>query len=153
LEDENLVTLKTKLKRLYELDADILNAVYLTPHFWTAAGRATNSGDIIQLDQSFWTYRNQVINTPYLSPAVLFWGVKLTEALFHLRPKALARLFWGSDKRVRQILRASLAVGFRVVLAEMGEFWFSTTFSPQGGFAGRPEPVNLISKKVAPPFV
>lgn len=153
LEDENFKTLKTKLKRLFELDPDILNAVYLTPHFWTAAGRTTQPGNIIQPDQSFWTYRNQVINTPYLSPLALFAGVKLTEALFHLRPQALARLFWGSDSRVRQILRASLAVGFRVVLAETAEFLFSTAFAAQGSFAGWPEPGNWISKKVAPPFV
>jgi anaerobic magnesium-protoporphyrin IX monomethyl ester cyclase len=89
---------------------------------------------IIQADQRRWTYRNQVIATPRLSPGSLFWSVKLTEALFHLRPKAWGRLFWGGDGKVRQILRASLAAGFRVVLAEIGEFYFSTRFSPQGSF-------------------
>jgi hypothetical protein len=33
---------------------------------------------------------------------------------------------------VRRIRRASLAVGIRVVLAELGEFLFDTTFSPRG---------------------
>lgn len=139
LEDESLTTVRTKLKKLYELDPDILNAVYLTPHFWTAAGRATQSAQIIQTDQSRWTYRNQVIDTPYLSPGSLFWSVKLTEALFHLRPRALARLFFGGDNRMRRILRSSLAVGLRVVLAEIGEFWFATMFSPVGSMSGWPE--------------
>lgn len=134
LEDETLATVQTKLKKLYELDPDILNAVYLTPHFWTATGRATRPQTIIQTDQTRWTYRNQVINTLHLRPVSLFWSVKLTEALFHLRPKALARLFWGGDRKVRQILRSSLAAGFRVVLAEIGEFYFLTKFSPQGSF-------------------
>jgi anaerobic magnesium-protoporphyrin IX monomethyl ester cyclase len=144
LEDESLKTVKAKLAKLYELDPDILNAVYLTPHFWTAAGRTVNPHDIIQADQSRWTYRNQVINTPYLSPASLFWSVKTTETLFHLRPRALARLFWGGDGRVRQILRSSLAVGGRVVLAEMVEFWLATRFSHCGSLVGKKNPRWIV---------
>jgi anaerobic magnesium-protoporphyrin IX monomethyl ester cyclase len=160
LEDENWTTIKTKLGKLYELDPDILNAVYLTPHFWTAAGRTVNLADIIQLDQSRWTYRNQVIAAPYLSPIALFLGVKLTEALFHLRPKAWLRLFGGGDRRIRQILYASLGVGFRVVLAEIGEFWLNTHFSPQGSFENwpiaspYPQPkISEVGKKVSLPHV
>jgi anaerobic magnesium-protoporphyrin IX monomethyl ester cyclase len=142
LEDESVITVKTKFKKLFELDPDILNAVYLTPHFWTASGRATDPRSIIQTDQARWTYRNQVIDTPHLSPNALFWGVKLTEALFHLRPQALVRLFWGGDWRIRQILRSSLGVGFRVVLAELGEFLFATTFSSQSSCKQWSEVVN-----------
>lgn len=132
LEDESFATVKTKFQKLRELDPDILNAVYLTPHFWTAAGRATDPRDVIQLDQSRWTYRNQVLATPHLSPRGLFWSVKGTEALFHLRPKALTRLVVGGDWKIRRILRSSLLVGARVVLAEIGEFLLVTTFSPRG---------------------
>jgi anaerobic magnesium-protoporphyrin IX monomethyl ester cyclase len=163
LEDESLTTVKAKLKKLYDLDPDILNAVYLTPHFWTAAGRTADPDNIIQTNQARWTYRNQVLDTPHLSPNTLFWSVKLTETLFHLRPKALRRLFWGSDGRVRRILRSSLAVGFRVVLAEIGEFLFSTTFSPRGSLECWPEavklnshqanPIKTVSKEIVSPFV
>ena len=132
LEDESLATVRRKLNKICELDPDILNAVYLTPHFWTAAGRDIHPHEIIQLDQRLWTYRNQVIATPYLSPWALFWSVKATEAFFHLRPKALVRLFHGGDWRVRRILRASLLVGVRVVLAEIYEFLFHTTFAQRG---------------------
>ncbi|NJM41090.1 MAG: hypothetical protein HC853_10080 [Anaerolineae bacterium] len=111
-----------------ELDSDILNACYITPHFWTADGERTNPEDVIQRDQSKWTYRNQVVRTKQLSPTALFAGVKLSEALFHLRPKALWRLVAGGDARVRRILRASLAAGVGVVLAEIAEFLFKTTF-------------------------
>lgn len=122
LEDETTATLQSKFAKLLELDSDILNAVYLTPHFWTADGRATDPASIMQPDQAKWTYRNQVIATPNLSPSQLFCGVKLTEALYHLRPNGLKRLFRGGDTRIRHIMRASMAVGGRVMLAETAEF-------------------------------
>lgn len=138
LEDECWGTISTKFKKVCELDPDILNCVYLTPHFWTPAGRAADSREIVQVDLALWTYRNQVIAAPYLSPLLLFVGVKLTEALFHLRPRALVRLVVGADARVRKILRASLAVGMRVVLAEILEFLFATKFSQRGAFQRLP---------------
>jgi len=131
LEDENAPKLLTKLKKVFELDSDILNACYITPHFWTADGKRTNPADVIQHDQSKWTYRNQVVVAPHLSPVVLFMGVKLTEAIFHLRPAGLARLFFGNDGRVRKILRASLLGGVCVVIAEIVEFLSDTHFASQ----------------------
>lgn len=136
LEDETPATIKAKFWKLCELDPDILNAVYLTPHFWTASGRTADPADIIQLDQARWTYRNQVMDTPQLSPSYLFWGVKATETLFHLRPRALGRL-WGSG-RMRQILRSSMAVGVKVIVAEVGEFLGATSFAPKGSLAQLP---------------
>jgi anaerobic magnesium-protoporphyrin IX monomethyl ester cyclase len=132
LEDESVATLAAKLRGLFRLDPDIVNAVYLTPHHWTEAGRATDPRDVIQPDLARWTYRNQVVAAPRLSPWLLFGGVKLTEALFHLRPRALLRLFHGGDRRVRRILRSSLAVGARVVAAEVAEFLFATRFVARG---------------------
>jgi hypothetical protein len=81
---------------------------------------------------SKWTYRNQVVATPTLMPLALFAGIKLTEALFHLRPKALLRLFTAPDARYRKIMRNSLWVGIKVVLAEIYEFFWQTKFSPRG---------------------
>jgi anaerobic magnesium-protoporphyrin IX monomethyl ester cyclase len=132
LEDESPATLWRKFRKIVELDPDILNACYLTPHFWTASGRATDPGDVIQLDQSKWTYRNQVIDTPRLSPLALFAGVKLTEALFHLRPVGLKRMVSGGDWRVRRILRAQFMVGVRIVFAEIAEFLFDTHLAGRG---------------------
>jgi hypothetical protein len=73
-----------------------------------------------------------VLATRYLPPLGLFLGVKLTEILFHLRPKALKRLFFGTDKNYLQIMRHSMWVGIKVLLAEIFEFFFETKFSPQG---------------------
>lgn len=132
LEDESPRTILHKFCKLLQLDGDILNAVYLTPHFWTKDGRSTDPADIIQPDLKKWTYRNQIIQTLHLAPMFLFFAVKLTEVLFHLRPSGLKRLVWGGDKRVRQILRASMRVGIRVLLAEAAEFLLDTHFTAVG---------------------
>ena len=63
LEEESWGTIFEKFKGLLELDSDILNAMYLTPHFWTAQGKATQPYDVIQIDQDKWSYRNQVLAT------------------------------------------------------------------------------------------
>ena len=119
LEEESWKTILEKFKGLLELDSDILNAMYLTPHFWTAQGKATDAYEVIQIDQDKWSYRNQVLATRHLPPLGLFVGVKLTEIFFHLRPKALRRLFVGKDKRFLQIMRHSMWVGMKVILAEI----------------------------------
>lgn len=132
LEQESWRTIREKFVNLLELDSDILNACYIMPHFWTAQGRTVKPTDIIQSDLDKWSYRNQVVATPHLKPFELFLGVKLTEALFHLRPKALKRIFFGKHGRYRQIMRSSMWAGIRVVLAEIFEFIFETKFSAQG---------------------
>jgi anaerobic magnesium-protoporphyrin IX monomethyl ester cyclase len=132
LEQESWKTILEKFKGLLDLDSDILNAMYLTPHFWTAQGRATEPYDVIQMDQDKWSYRNQVLATRHLAPLGLFLGVKITEILFHLRPKALKRWLFGKDKRYVQIMRNSMWIGIKVILAEVVEFFFQTEFSPQG---------------------
>lgn len=135
LEDESWQTLFEKFKGMLELDSDILNAMYLTPHFWTADGKSTDPATVIQPDLAKWSYRNQVLATPYLQPFELFWGVKLTEGLFHLRPKAIMRYLFNSDKRYTKIMRASILTGIRVILAEIWEFLFETKFVRQGSFS------------------
>ena len=66
LEEESWHTIREKLKGMRELDSDILNAMYLTPHFWTSQGKSVRLFDVIQSDLDKWSYRNQVIATPRL---------------------------------------------------------------------------------------
>jgi anaerobic magnesium-protoporphyrin IX monomethyl ester cyclase len=132
LEQESWRTIREKFVNLLELDSDILNACYIMPHFWTATGKAVKPYDVIQSDLNKWSYRNQVVATPHLKPFELFLGVKLTEGLFHLRPKALMRIFFDKDKRYIKIMRSSMWAGIRVIIAEIFEFLFETRFSPQG---------------------
>jgi anaerobic magnesium-protoporphyrin IX monomethyl ester cyclase len=138
LEQESWETIREKFQGMLELDSDILNAMYLTPHFWTSQGKTVKPNDVIQSDLNKWSYRNQVIATPRLKPFELFLGVKLTEALFHLRLKALRRIFLGRDKRYRKIMHSSMWAGIRVVLAEIYEFIFDTKFSAQGSLEKLP---------------
>jgi anaerobic magnesium-protoporphyrin IX monomethyl ester cyclase len=128
LEKDTFATLWQTFKRILVLDPDILNAVYITPHHWTREGRDTSSEQVIQKDQHYWTYRNQVVATSGLSPWMLFMAVKATEAFFHIRPKALWRMVAGSDARYRKILRTYLWVGSKVWFAEIFEFFFATQF-------------------------
>lgn len=132
LEEESWKTIREKFNGLLELDSDILNAMYLTPHFWTSQGKTVKPSEVIQADLDKWSYRNQVITTPHLNPLELFAGIKLTEALYHLRPGALRRIFFGRDGRYRKIMRSSMLAGIRVFFAEIIEFIFQTKFAPQG---------------------
>lgn len=138
LVDESPATLWRTFQRLLALDPDVVNTVYVTPHFWTPMGKQTRAEDIIQPDQGLWTYRNQIIHTPRLRPWQLFLGVKLTEGIFHLRPRALSRLLFSREPRFRQILRSYLSVGVRVVLAEVAEFLFRTRFVNTGALQHAP---------------
>jgi hypothetical protein len=79
-----------------------------------------------------------VLATPHLTPLALFLGVKLTEILFHLRPRALKRLLISSDWRYLKIMRASMWIGLKVILAELYEFFFHTRFAPQGSISVLP---------------
>jgi len=132
LEEESWATMFEKFKGLLELDSDILNAVYLMPHFWTSDGKKTDPAKIIQKDLAKWSYRNQVIAVERMSPLMLFAGVKLTEALFHLRPNSIKRFLFPGDARYSKIFRRSIWVGMRVFIAEIVEFIFEVRFSPRG---------------------
>lgn len=140
LEQESWATIREKFVNLLELDSDILNACYIMPHFWTSTGKTVKPSDVIQDDLDKWSYRNQVVATPYLRPVELFLGVKLTEGLFHLRPNALKRIIFDEDKRYRKIMRSSMGAGIRVIIAEIFEFLFKTKFSPQGSLKKLPGP-------------
>ena len=132
LEEESWTTIYEKFRGMLELDSDILNAVYLMPHFWTLDGRKTDLSRIIQKDLSKWSYRNQVLAVENMGSFALFAGVKLTEALFHLRPSSIKRLLFPGDKNYSRIYRQSIWAGIKVFLAEIKEFIFEVRFSPRG---------------------
>lgn len=132
LEEESWGTMWEKFKNLFELDSDIFNAVYLMPHFWTIDGKKTDPSKIIQSDLSKWSYRNQVLAIEKLSPLAFFLGVKLTEMLFHLRPKAIKRFLFPQEKKYGKIYRHSILNGISVFITEIWEFSFNTKFIPQG---------------------
>ena len=91
LEEESFRTLIRKCWRMLKMDPDFLNAMYLTPHFWTAQGSKINPDMVIQPDLSRWDYRHQIMEVPRLTALQLFIGVKLTEFFLHCQPKRLWR--------------------------------------------------------------
>jgi anaerobic magnesium-protoporphyrin IX monomethyl ester cyclase len=155
LECETPRSLWRTFRRILLLDPDILNAVYITPHHWTREGRDTTSAQVIQMDQRYWTYRNQVVATPGLKPWMLFLAVKATEALFHLRPRALWRVMAGPDWRYRKILRAYLWAGTKVWIAEVHEFIAKVRFARPGSLATipgfPPRPRRQANPAIEPP--
>ena len=79
------------LRQLHLYDPDLLNAMYVTPHRWTGFYKENELREVIDADQSRWDYRHQILATRHLRPWQIFTLVKLTEAVVHLRPRALRR--------------------------------------------------------------
>jgi anaerobic magnesium-protoporphyrin IX monomethyl ester cyclase len=158
LEEESFSSVWRTFRQVLKMDPDVLNAVYLTPHHWTVDGRNTTPDQIVQPDQHFWTYRNQVLATKRMRPTHLFLAIKLTEALFHLRPRSLYRMLTAHDHRYRKILRAYLLVGTRVVWAELVEYFFQAPQVRPGvlreipGFP-RGQASPIVQLTTAPPLV
>ena len=74
-----------------------------------------------------------MLATRYLSPAQLFVGVKLVEALYHLHPHHLWRTLTIRDHTLRRLLRHSQWHTTAVYLYEIVEFVGShVKISPTG---------------------
>ena len=141
LENETPKTVWRKVRSMMKIDADFVNMEYITPHFWTRLGRSVEPADIIQLDQGKWSYRNQVIRVPSMSPTALFWWVKLTELFIHLRPKILFRAWLNQDQVIRHFRRRGLWRAFKVWRAEIAEFYVDTKFAK----SAEPAPSGFLS--------
>jgi len=132
LEAETWPTIWRKLRAILKMDPDFANLEYITPHFWTPLGRKVKGEDIIQLDQRKWGYRNQIVRVSSMSPSALFWGVKLSEALIHLRPKVILRALFRRDRYLRPFRRRGLWQAFKVWAVEIAEFYRHTDFAEPG---------------------
>lgn len=122
LEDESVATIRRGLRGLLKYDGDFVNALYVTPHSWTALGRSMRDAKIVEPDLWKWDYRHQVVGVSRLSPTQLFLGVKLLELLYHLRPKRLLRLVSARSPRVRRLLRHSAVHVAMVYAYELCEY-------------------------------
>lgn len=134
LEDESPLKLMQTLAGLFRLDPDIFNACYATPLPGTRFTEAAEAERIIETDISKWTYRTPVVAMRRLPTWALFWLIKFCEIVFHLRPRALARLLFGRSgggPSFRMILRGHYRAGTWVVLDEMLRF-LHTRPTPRG---------------------
>jgi anaerobic magnesium-protoporphyrin IX monomethyl ester cyclase len=125
-------------RALAAYDGDYLNAMYATPHSWTAFGREQATRRVVQTDQRNWDYRHQVLQERHLRPWQLFAAVKWLELAFHLRPRRLARLLFDPDRARRREAWWTARHTSLVWLAEVVEFLFRTRF------ARRPVPLARL---------
>jgi len=127
-EEETWRTHWRTLRQLMTYDPDLVNAMYVTPHDWTAFARESAARLVVQTDLAKWDYRHQVLATRYLRPWQLFGLVKLTELIYHARPKQMARLLWSGEASTRRDLRWCMRNAVIVWLLEILDFFFATRF-------------------------
>lgn len=128
-EDETWSTFRTALSQLTHYDGSYVNAMYVTPHSWTAFGEKAQKRDVVQRDQRKWDYRHQVLAQKHLRPWQLFVAVKWLELCFHLRPSRLWAILRERDPlRRRQWLWTYFHVAL-VWIAEVVEFVLSSVFA------------------------
>ena len=117
------------LKQLLTYDPDQIQLVYATPHRWTPYFEDVKDKEIILTDQCKWDYKHQVLALKFLKPWVVILYVKLIEVIMQTRPKALMRLFFHKEKRLRQAMYWYSSIGKRVWLWELLQFFFVTKLS------------------------
>lgn len=113
-------------KQLISYDPDQIQLLYVTPHKWTPYFDEVKEKEIILTDQRKWDYKHQVIKTQYLKPWKVILYVKLIEISVQLRPKALKRLFFHKEARLRSAMRWYTNIGRRVWFWELYQFFFVT---------------------------
>ncbi len=112
------------LRQLLWYDPDQIMTLYVTPHRWTGYYRIASERRVIQLDQSRWDYKHQVLETVNMPPWRIFLWVKLIEIVMQARPKALWRSFMQPDLAARHGMRWFTNMGRRVLLHEWWHFFF-----------------------------
>lgn len=111
------------LRQLLAYDPDQIQALYATPHRWTPFAQQQAGQRVIQTNLARWDYKHQVLASAHVPNwRVLLW-VKFIEAACQLRPRALARLLFHPDPRLRAGMRWYSNIGRRVWLYEIWQ-WF-----------------------------
>jgi anaerobic magnesium-protoporphyrin IX monomethyl ester cyclase len=102
------------LRQLLSYDPDQIQMLYVTPHRWTPYFRLAAGRQVIQLDRRRWDYKHQVLATHHMSPwRVLLW-FKFTEMVLQCRPRAIWRVLFQRDARLRHAMRWYTQMGRRV---------------------------------------
>jgi anaerobic magnesium-protoporphyrin IX monomethyl ester cyclase len=102
------------LRQLLSYDPDQVQLLYVTPHRWTPYFRLAAGRRVIQTDRRRWDYKHQVLATHHMSPwRVLLW-FKFTEMVLQCRPRAIWRIYFQRDARLRHAMRWYTQMGRRV---------------------------------------
>ncbi|MCB9183583.1 MAG: magnesium-protoporphyrin IX monomethyl ester anaerobic oxidative cyclase [Flavobacteriales bacterium] len=129
--EETLKDLFNSLRQLLAYDPDQVQLLYATPHKWTPYFEEVRDKEIILTDQRKWDYKHQVIRTTRLKPWVVILCVKLIEVIMRTRPRALWRLFFHREARLRSAMRWYTRIGRRVWFHELHQFFFVTRLTKQ----------------------
>ncbi len=119
-------------RQLLAYDPDQIITLFVTPHRWTPFFAEEKDRSVIQLDQSRWDYKHQVLANRYVPAWRAFLWVKLIEVLIQARPKALLRTYLHPDSAARHGMRWYARIGKRVWLSEIWEFLTRTRHVARG---------------------
>jgi anaerobic magnesium-protoporphyrin IX monomethyl ester cyclase len=122
--EETTKTFYNSLKHLLEYDPDQIQLVYVTPHKWTPYFEQIKDKNIIQLDQTKWDYKHQIMELANLRPWKVMLYVKFIELILQTRPKAIFRWLFHKDKGLRKAMSWYNSIGKRVWLYEWIQFFF-----------------------------
>lgn len=122
--EEKIKDFYFSLKQLLNYDPDQIQLLYVTPHKWTPYFEEVKHKKIILTDQRKWDYKHQVIETKFLHPLVVIFLMKLIEVVLQARPKALTRVYFHKEKRIRQAMQWYTNIGKRVWFYEWYQFLF-----------------------------
>ena len=122
--EERLKDFYNSLKQLLAYDPDQVQLLYVTPHKWTPYFKDVMDKEIIQLDQSLWDYKHQIMSTPKIKPWKVILCVKAMEVAMQVRPKALWRWLFHKDKRLRKAMFWYNNIGKKVWFFELYSFFF-----------------------------
>ena len=117
------------LKQLLAYDPDQIQLLYVTPHKWTPYFKEAEDKEIILTDQRKWDYKHQVLKIKHLKPWQVILYVKLIEVIMQTRPKALKRLLFHKEKRIRKAMFWYSNIGKGVWVWELIQFFFVTKLS------------------------
>lgn len=112
------------MRQLLSYDPDQIQALYVTPHRWTPYFALAKDRVVIQVDQSRWDYKHQVLATKRMRPWRVFLWVKVIEAALQLRPKAIWRVLFHPDRKLRHAMRWYTRMGRRVWIHEVWHWLF-----------------------------
>jgi anaerobic magnesium-protoporphyrin IX monomethyl ester cyclase len=112
------------LRQIIAYDPNQIQALYATPHRWTAFSQQQAGRRIIQTDLGRWDYKHQVLENQHVPNwRVLLW-VKLIEAVSQLRPRSLFRLAAHPDPGFRAAMHWYYSIGRRVWPYELFHWLF-----------------------------
>lgn len=122
--DENWGDFYRSLRQLLRYDPDQIQLLYVTPHRWTPYFDEIADRKIMMADQRKWDYKHQVIEISRMRPWQVILCVKTIEVLLQMRPKAIYRWLFNSDRRLRKAMFWYNNIGRRVWIHELYSFFF-----------------------------